>query len=92
LDWVVERSSRNYLTSTQITERILSFGDGGDGLNGGIVLMHLCTRREDPGATRLGELIDALRRDGYRLVTVTELQRDLPPCPPVTAALTNAGD
>jgi peptidoglycan-N-acetylglucosamine deacetylase len=74
LDWVEERSSRNYLSSTQIAERILTFGDGGDGLNGGIVLMHLCARREDPGVKRLGELIDALRRDGYRLVTVTELQ------------------
>ncbi len=35
LDWVAERSSRNYLTSEQITTRILSFGAGGEGLNGG---------------------------------------------------------
>jgi len=76
LDWVAERSSRNYLTSKQITARILSFGSGGAGLNGGIVLMHLCTRTLDPEVTRLGELIDALRREGYRFVTVTELRRD----------------
>jgi peptidoglycan/xylan/chitin deacetylase (PgdA/CDA1 family) len=87
LDWVEERSSRNYLTSNQIAERILTFGGGGDGLNGGIVLMHLCARREDPGVRRLGELIDALRRDGYRLVTVTELRgQSSPPPPPLTAA------
>ena len=90
LDWVAERSSRNYLTSEQIAARILSFGAGGTGLNGGIVLMHLSTSREDPEVTRLGALIDALLEDGYRLVTVTELQRDAPGparAPPFTAAL-----
>lgn len=79
LDWVAERSARNYLTSRQIAARILSFGTNGPGLNGGIVLMHLSTRREDPGVTRLGELVDGLRANGYQLVTVTELQRDLAP-------------
>ncbi len=89
LDWVSERSSRNYLTSGQIARRILSFGSGGAGLNGGIVLMHLSTSRPDPGVTVLGELVDALRANGYALVTVTELQRDLaPPGGPV--ALTSA--
>jgi len=90
LDWVSERSSRNYLTSEQISARILSFGAGGAGLNGGVVLMHLSTRRDDPEVTRLGALVDALRGQGYRLVTVTELQRDTPsptPLPPFTAAL-----
>jgi peptidoglycan/xylan/chitin deacetylase (PgdA/CDA1 family) len=89
LDWVAERSSRNYLTSEQIAARILSFGAGGAGLSGGIVLMHLCTSRKDPGVTRLAELIGALRGNGYSLVTVTELQRDVaPPGGPV--ALTAA--
>ena len=95
LDWVAERSSRNYLTSAQIAARIRSFGAGEGGLNGGIVLMHLCTRREDPQVTRLGDLIDALRGDGYRLVTVTELQRDLAPAPgpsTLTVALSPAGE
>ncbi|MHB8836884.1 MAG: polysaccharide deacetylase family protein [Candidatus Methylomirabilia bacterium] len=90
LDWVAERSSRNYLTSEQIAARILSFGAGGSGLNGGVVLMHLSTRRDDPEVTRLGALVDALRGEGYRLVTVTELQRDAPspaPLPPFTASL-----
>ena len=90
LDWVADRSSRNYLTSEQITTRILTFGAGGSGLNGGIVLMHLSSRPDDPEATRLGALIDALRRDGYRLVTVTQLQLEAPspaPLPPLTTAL-----
>jgi len=90
LDWVAERSSSNYLTSEQIAARILSFGEGGAGLNGGIVLMHLSTRRDDQQVTRLGALIDSLRGGGYRLVTVTELQRNAPataPLPPFMTAL-----
>lgn len=79
LDWVAERSSRNYLTSAQMVQRILSFDAGGSGLNGGIVLMHLCTRREDPLAGRLASLIDALRRRGYELSTVGALRLDLEP-------------
>jgi len=79
LDWVSERSSRNYLTSEQIAARILSFGAGGAGLSGGIVLMHLNSRQEDPEVSRLGDLIDTLRENGYSLVTVTELQHDLAP-------------
>jgi len=76
LDWVDERASRNYLTSEQISSRILSFGAGGAGLNGGIVLMHVSARRDDPEVRRLGALVDSLRDAGYRLVTITELQRD----------------
>lgn len=90
LDWVAERSSKIYLSSEQISRRIRTFGAGGTGLNGGIVLMHLSTRRDDPQVTRLGALVDALRGDGYRLVTVTDLRRDPPspvPPPPFTAAL-----
>ncbi len=79
LDWVADRSARNYLDSAQISARILSFGAGGDGLSGGIVLMHLSTRREDRGVARLGSLIDALRERGYLLVGVPELARDLEP-------------
>ena len=79
LDWVAERSSRNYLTPEQISNRILSFGAGGAGLNGGIILMHLSTGRDDREVTRLGELIDTLRESGYSLVTVTELLHDLAP-------------
>jgi peptidoglycan/xylan/chitin deacetylase (PgdA/CDA1 family) len=77
LDWVADPGSRNYLTSAQMVERILSFDAGGSGLGGGIVLMHLCARREDPLAGRLPVLIDALRARGYDLSTVGELRRDL---------------
>ena len=84
LDWVAERSSRNYLTSEQIAARILSFGAGGAGLNGGIVLMHLSTRRDDPEVTRLGALIDALRErrlpPGHRHGTPARRPRRPAPC------------
>lgn len=86
LDWVAECSSSKYLTSQQIISRILSFGIGGTGLNGGIVLMHLSTSRKDQGVTRLAELIDSLREHGYSLVTVTELQQNTSP-PPSPVAL-----
>jgi peptidoglycan/xylan/chitin deacetylase (PgdA/CDA1 family) len=76
LDWVADPGSRNHLSSTQMVERILSFDAVGGGLSGGIVLMHLCARREDPLAGRLAGLIDALRERGYDLSTVGELQRD----------------
>jgi peptidoglycan/xylan/chitin deacetylase (PgdA/CDA1 family) len=89
LDWVAERTARTYLTSRQISARILSFGAGGAGLNGGVVLMHLSTNREDRQVTRLGELVDRLREDGYSLVPVTELLADLP-APPAPAALAAA--
>jgi peptidoglycan/xylan/chitin deacetylase (PgdA/CDA1 family) len=85
LDWVADRASRNFLTSAQIVERILSFDARGAGLNGGIVLMHLCVRREDPLAGRLATLIDALRVRGYAVSTVGELRRDLDPPGPIMA-------
>jgi peptidoglycan/xylan/chitin deacetylase (PgdA/CDA1 family) len=90
LDWVSERSSRNYLSSAQIVARILSFGGGGTGLNGGVVLMHLSTRQVDPQVERLGELIDELRQDGFRLVTVSALRQDEAPPATLTAALHSA--
>jgi peptidoglycan/xylan/chitin deacetylase (PgdA/CDA1 family) len=77
LDWVADRSSRHYLPSARMVQRILSFDAGGNGLSGGIVLMHLCARREDRLATRLDVLIDSLRARGYVFATVGGLQRDL---------------
>lgn len=77
LDWVADPSSRNHLTSARMLERILSFDAGGNGLRGGVVLMHLCVEREDRLAGRLGALIDGLRARGYVPATVGELRRAL---------------
>jgi peptidoglycan/xylan/chitin deacetylase (PgdA/CDA1 family) len=85
LDWVADRTARNFLSPAQILARVLSFDSGGSGLNGGIVLMHLCTRQDEPLAGRLDSLIDALRGRGYALATVGELRRDLDPAVTVVA-------
>ncbi len=75
LDWVEDKSSKLYLTSSEIRDRILDFGHGEkEGLNGGIILMHLGTNRKtDKASKRLGEIIDLLRYRGYNFTTVTGL-------------------
>ncbi len=74
LDWVDDTTSKFYLSSTEIKSRILDFGRGAGGVKGGIILMHLGTgRRLDRAVSILGELIDDLRDDGYRFVTVSSL-------------------
>ena len=45
LDWVEDSSSKYYLTSHEIKEKILNFGKDSNGLRGGIILMHLDTKR-----------------------------------------------
>ncbi|MCI0370658.1 MAG: polysaccharide deacetylase family protein [candidate division NC10 bacterium] len=77
-DWVADRSSRLYTSSAVIRDRILGFDEeGGDGAAGGIILMHLASRRrEDPVHRRLPEIIDGLRARGYALVPVSELLRE----------------
>lgn len=73
LDWVYDRKSRLYRTSSKIKQRILNFGKGSAGLNGGIILMHLGTLRKDDRASNiLGEMLDALAEKGYRFVKVSE--------------------
>ncbi len=79
LDWVYDRNSRLYLSSTEIKERILGFGRDGDGVRGGIILMHLNTgRMRDRAADVLGEMLDGLTARGYRFVKVSTLMADNP--------------
>ena len=77
-DWVADPSSRLYTSSAVIRDRILGFDEeGGDGAAGGIILMHLASRRrEDPVHRRLPEIIDGLRARGYALVPVSSLLRE----------------
>ena len=76
LDWVEDSSSRYYLTSREIKEKILNFGKDSNGLRGGIILMHLDTKRTtDRPSEKLGEIIDALMEKGYSFVKVSELIR-----------------
>ncbi|MFQ5465405.1 MAG: polysaccharide deacetylase family protein [Thermodesulfobacteriota bacterium] len=74
LDWVWDRKSRLYLTAEEIRDRVLSFGRGGGGAGGGIILMHLGTmRKTDKAVGALGEMVEGLRAGGYRFVKVSRL-------------------
>jgi peptidoglycan/xylan/chitin deacetylase (PgdA/CDA1 family) len=74
-DWVADRSSHIYRSREEIATRILEFGNGSpEGLSGGIVLMHLNSNRQtDRPHDGLPDLLKALQRQGYRLVTISEL-------------------
>ena len=74
LDWVSDTESDLYLDPGEIKERILSYDDSGDGLRGGIVLMHLGSHRTtDRLSSELGEVIDSVMAKGYEVVKVSEL-------------------
>jgi len=74
LDWVDDRSSHLYHNAKEIKKRILSFGDNGGHLGGGIVLMHLGTDRGPERASSiLGEMLDALLKQGLSVVKVSDL-------------------
>lgn len=83
-DWVADRSSRIYRSREEIAARILEFGRArGDGLSGGIVLMHLGTNRmADRPHESLPEILRALQAQGYRAVTVSEMLAEPAPAPP----------
>ncbi len=74
-DWVADRSSRIYRSREEIAARILEFGRGrAEGLNGGIVLMHLNTNRKtDRPHESLPEILKTLAGKGYRIVTISDL-------------------
>ena len=79
-DWVADRSSRIYRSREEIATRILEFGRGRpEGLNGGVVLMHLASHRKtDRPHEGLPQLLRTLQGQGYRIVTVSELLDHLP--------------
>jgi peptidoglycan/xylan/chitin deacetylase (PgdA/CDA1 family) len=74
LDWVDDEESQLYYSAEKIKKKILNFGKDGNGVGGGIVLMHLgTTRKSDRAVSILGEIIDELEGRGYRFVKVSEL-------------------
>jgi peptidoglycan/xylan/chitin deacetylase (PgdA/CDA1 family) len=78
LDWVDEKSSEIYYTAVEIKERILEFDNFEPGLSGGIILMHLGTRRRtEQGVSVLSELIDDIRSRGFSFVKISRIARDL---------------
>ncbi|MFN2442341.1 MAG: polysaccharide deacetylase family protein [Thermoanaerobaculia bacterium] len=78
LDWVADRKSPIYFEASELARRMVAFGEANrTTLNGGIVLMHLGSDREEQDRLdrALPELISGLRGRGIRFVTVSELRR-----------------
>jgi peptidoglycan/xylan/chitin deacetylase (PgdA/CDA1 family) len=87
-DWVADRGSRLYRTRAEVASRLLGFGQQTpEGLNGGIILMHLGSlRTADRPHEELPRVLQSLQAQGYRLVTISTLLEhaafqyaDLPP-------------
>ncbi|MGA7616498.1 MAG: polysaccharide deacetylase family protein [Thermoanaerobaculia bacterium] len=77
LDWVVDRQSPLYHSPEEVASRMLSFDVANHTtLNGGIILMHLGTDRDEGTRVEnaLPEMIERFRDRGFRFVTVTELR------------------
>ncbi len=78
LDWVADPKSSLYRTPDEIMNRILAFEKADhNGLNGGIVLMHLGSERptNEMPHRKLSQLFDQLFKKGYKGVTVSEVLR-----------------
>ena len=77
-DWVADENSPAFKTPDEVFDKIINMAGQPQGLNGGIVLMHLGTERKQRSQQVhliLGKLIDSLRSMGYETVTVSELLR-----------------
>ncbi len=68
-DWVADEHSSLYKSSRRIMERLIQFPK----LEGGIILMHMATEREEPPWEELPVFLDALEQRGLEPTTVTRL-------------------
>ena len=68
-DWVADEHSSLYKSSRRIMERLIQFPK----LEGGIILMHMATEREEPPWRELPVFLDALEQRGLEPTTVTRL-------------------
>jgi len=79
-DWIPDEETPGYKSPDQVFRKIIAISrTKPDGVNGGIILMHLGTaraRKEAQVVTILGALIDTLRSEGYSFVTVTGMLRE----------------
>jgi len=76
MDWVADTTSTAYHTSEEILAHLLKLAqEETPGLNGGIILTHLGSLRQDGDHfyTVLPRLINALRERNYNLVKISEL-------------------
>ncbi len=68
-DWVADEHSPLYEDADRMVRRLLTFPH----LEGGLVLMHLASKRTHPAWSRLPALAEGLRGRGLEIVPVTEL-------------------
>jgi len=76
MDWVADTTSKAYHTSEKILSHLLNLANEETaGLNGGIILTHLGSHRQDGDHfyTVLPRLISGLREKNYALVKISEL-------------------
>ena len=73
-DWVADEHSSLYRSSGRIMERLLKFPK----LEGGIILMHMATERQEPPWQELPVFLDALKQRGLEPTTVTRLLEESP--------------
>lgn len=77
LDWVADTSASIYYTSDEVMDRLLEFENQEQGAKGGIILMHLDTRRKQDAVHHiLPAYIDSMRVRGYTFTTISELLSD----------------
>ena len=74
-DWVADKSNSLYRKPATILENLIEFADKNEhGANGGIILMHLGSQREDEFPHHiLGAAIDSLHQRGYEFVTISSM-------------------
>jgi len=72
MDWVSDPASREYRSTERVVARLIANAE-----NGGIVLLHLGSDRDEPVALRVPELLDGLVARGFRLVKASQfLERE----------------
>jgi peptidoglycan/xylan/chitin deacetylase (PgdA/CDA1 family) len=67
LDWVSDPRSHAYQPADRLLARLVSHAE-----NGGIVLLHLGSDREEPVAARIGTLFDGLKARGFRFARASD--------------------
>jgi peptidoglycan/xylan/chitin deacetylase (PgdA/CDA1 family) len=67
MDWITDPRSRSFQTADRLIARLVQHAE-----NGGIVLLHLGSDREEPVAGRVGELFDQLTRRGFAFARASE--------------------
>ncbi|HSS43854.1 MAG TPA: polysaccharide deacetylase family protein [Thermoanaerobaculia bacterium] len=87
LDWVSDPRSHAYRSAQQVIERLVDHAE-----NGGIVLLHLGSDREDPVAPKIPALLDGLAHRGFRLALASEFLAREGMTPGRLAALVSRGD